>query len=181
MANVAVILAQGFEEIEAISVIDVLRRGGVNVLALGLDGLEIKGAHGLSVMADGLFEKTDFGQIDMIILPGGLPGADNLAKSTHLKELLADFNAKGKKLGAICAAPMVLGRAGVISGAYTCYPGFESQVSQDAPSQDNVVTNMNIITSRGPATSMEFALACLSELTSKQNADEIAKGLLFNK
>ena len=178
MANVAVILAQGFEEIEAISVIDVLRRGGVNVLALGLEGLEIKGANGISVMADGLFDKTDFGQIDMIILPGG---SSNLAQNTRLKELLADFNAKGKKLGAICAAPMVLGRAGVISGAYTCYPGFESQVSQDAPSQDNVVINMNIITSRGPATSMEFALACLSELTSKQNADEIAKGLLFNK
>lgn len=107
MANVAVILAQGFEEIEAISVIDVLRRGGVNVLALGLDGLEIKGANGISVMADGLFDKTDFGQIDMIILPGG---SSNLAQNTRLKELLADFNAKGKKLGAICAAPMVLAR-----------------------------------------------------------------------
>lgn len=181
MVNVAVILAEGFEEIEAVSIIDILRRGGVTAMALGLDKLEIKGAHGLSLRADELFENVDFNKIDMIILPGGLPGADNLANNLRLKELLIEFNKKGKKLGAICAAPMVLGLAGVISSIYTCYPGFESKVSQNPPKSQNVVIDMNITTSRGPASAMEFALACLGELTSKQNADEVAKGLLFEK
>ena len=181
MASAAVILAQGFEEIEAISIIDVLRRGGVNALALGLGGLEIKGAHGISVIADELFEAANFDEIDMIILPGGLPGADNLAASERLKQLLNDFNSKGKKLGAICAAPMVLGRAGVINGEYTCYPGLESKVSKGAPSKQNVVTDINVTTSRGPATAMEFGLACLEQLSSKHKADEIAAGLLFKR
>ncbi len=176
-----VILADGFEELEAVTVIDILRRGGVDVLLIGLTQLQVVGTHQLQLKADCLLNDADPNQSDAIILPGGLPGADYLAKSTELKVLLQTFNKQNKLIAAICAAPWALATAGVLKDQYCCYPGFEQTIAQAGYQQDqNVVVCDNIITSKGPATAMEFGLAILTHLMGKTVATQIEKQLLFS-
>lgn len=175
----AIILATGFEEIEAIAPLDILRRGGVEASFVGLNTEQVVGAHGVSIKADSTLKNYDFSTCDMIILPGGLPGAEHLANNSELKELLLAQNTAGKYCAAICAAPMALGRAGLIKGAYTCYPGFEGNVAAHAPSKEKVVIEGKIITSRGPGTAYDFGLALLEILAGKAKRDEVAKGMLL--
>lgn len=175
----AIILATGFEEIEAIAPLDILRRGDVDASFVGLDSEQISGAHGVSIKADSTLSKYDFSTCDMIVLPGGLPGAEHLANSSELRELLVAQANSGKYCAAICAAPMALAKAGLIKGAYTCYPGFESNVSSLAPSKEKVVIDGNIITSRGPGTAYDFGLALLELLAGRAKRDEVAKGMLL--
>jgi len=127
MKEVIVCLATGFEEIEAITIIDVLRRAGIKVATVSLNGTyEVEGAHAVVVKADRLFEMTDFGQAQMIVMPGGMPGTVNLNNHAGLRKEIGEFNRSGKLLGAICAAPMVLGELGILEGRdVSCYPGFE--------------------------------------------------------
>lgn len=179
MKKVAVILADGFEEIEAMSILDILRRGGVEALAVGLEDTQIKGAHGLVFLADVIFESVNFANIDMIVLPGGLPGSEYLAKNAKLQAKLKQLKSANKKIAAICAAPWALATAGVLGESYTCYPGFEAKVAHSGYTDtQNVIIDGNIITSKGPATAMEFALVLLKELEGEDKFKQIKAGLL---
>lgn len=179
MSKVLIPLAVGFEEIETMTLIDVLRRANVEVVTAGLDQMTPKGAHGVVVQADTLLDDVDANSFDMILLPGGLPGAEYLAKSEKIKRILQEFDANKKHIGAICAAPWALSVAGVLKDNYTCYPGFEGQVGHKGyTSSSDVVIDQNIMTSRGPATAMNFALAIVKELCGEEKYVEIKGGLL---
>ena len=178
--KVAIILANGFEEIEAVSLIDILRRAEIDAVSVGLDKKCVRGTHGIELVADKILDDIKVSEFSMIVLPGGLPGAENLAKSVKLGKILRDFDANNAKIGAICAAPWALATAGVLKSSYTCYPGFEKTVAHAGytPSA-NVVKDQNIMTSRGPATAMEFALQIVRELKGEQVYSKLKSDLLF--
>lgn len=178
--KVAIVLANGFEELEAISIIDILRRADIDALAVGLEKKCVCGAHGVEMIADEILDDIKVSEFDMIVLPGGLPGAENLAKSEKLGQILRDFDANNAKIGAICAAPWALATAGVLKSSYTCYPGFESQIAHPGYTNSaNVVKDQNIMTSKGPATAMEFALQIVRELKGEQVYSKLKSDLLF--
>jgi 4-methyl-5(b-hydroxyethyl)-thiazole monophosphate biosynthesis len=172
--------AEGFEEIEAITVVDVLRRAEIPVRMVSITGkLPVTGAHGITIHADQLFEETEYSEASMLILPGGLPGATNLNSHTGLKKKLLDFNEKNEKLAAICAAPLVLGGLQILEGKEaTCYPGYESKLLGARLSSRQTVKSENVITSRGAGTALNFALEIVSELKGKTLADKIAKAMI---
>lgn len=179
MAKVLIPLAMGFEEIEALTLIDVLRRAKIKVITAGLDNDVLVGAHGVKVEADSLLENVNGDEFDMIVLPGGLPGAQHLAESKKIQQLLKEFDKKDKLIGAICAAPWALSVAGVLKNRYTCYPSFEETVAKDGYEPDeNVVIDENILTSRGPATAMTFALSIVKQLCGEDVYGEVKSGLL---
>ena len=177
-------MAEGFEEVEALTITDVLRRGGVEAELVSVTGDRlVRGTHGVNIEADILFEEADYDSCDMIVLPGGLPGADNLGNHEGLcakiKEFAADEN---KYLGAICAAPMVLAACGVLEGAKaTVYPGNEEILGEDVATGETVTVSGRIITGLGPAAAMEFSLMLLEVLAGKKVSDDIAAGLLFDR
>lgn len=176
----AIVLANGFEELEAISLIDILRRADIDALAVGLEKKCVCGTHGVEMIADEILDDIKVSEFDMIVLPGGLPGAENLAKSERLGQVLRDFDANNTKIGAICAAPWALATAGVLKSSYTCYPGFESQIAHPGYTNSaNVVKDQNIMTSKGPATAMEFALQIVRELKGEQVYSKLKSDLLF--
>ncbi|MBE0491858.1 MAG: DJ-1/PfpI family protein [Sulfurospirillum sp.] len=180
MAKVLVPLATGFEEIEAITIIDVLRRADIEVVSVCLERRRVMGAHGIRVLSDRHIADVDYKEFDMIVLPGGLPGATNLRDNAQVKQLLENFDADHKYIAAICAAPIALDRAKVLKKAFTCYPSFENQIDHKGYfSEESVVSDQNIITSKGPATAMEFAIFLVEKLQSKTAADAIAQGLLL--
>ena len=180
MSKVLVPLASGFEEIEAMSIIDILRRADIDVVVTGLGKKQVVGAHGVKVQADAHIEDMNSDEFDMIVLPGGLPGATNLQKDEYVQKLLKDFDKQNKSIGAICAAPIALESAGVLKENYTCYPSFEANIREKgyAASQD-VVSDKNIMTSRGPATAMAFGLAIVAKLCGDEKSSEIKSQLLF--
>lgn len=179
---IVVFLADGCEEVEALTQIDVLRRGGIDVKGVSINNNKtIKGAHGIDFMADCTIFDIDFEKVDMVVLPGGLGGRDNLINSREVVTVCKKFNEEGKYVAAICASPSILGENGILEGIKTvCYPGFEGQC-KGAYIQEgvNVVKDGNIITSRGPATAMEFAVELLRTVAGDEKADEVASGLLF--
>lgn len=180
MKKVIVCLAEGFEEIEAISIIDILRRAEVpvTIVAIGED-THVRGAHNVLVIADELFESVNFDNYDMIVLPGGMPGAKNLQEHEGVKEQLEKF-AKDKLIGAICAAPMVLGSMGLLKGKRaTCYPGFEPELIEANVTNEPVTVDGNIITGKGPAFAIPFSLQLVETLMGKAVRNEIAEGLLL--
>ena len=174
-------LADGFEEIEALTTVDLLRRAGIGTETVSVTGhLPVTGAHGVKVIADILFEDAVYSACEFIVLPGGMPGASNLDAHEGLREKILSFHNQGKPIAAICAAPLVLGHAGVLAGKRaTCYPGFEKELDGAELSEDPVVRDGGIITSRGPATAMDFALTVIEELRGKDAADKIAADLLL--
>ncbi len=181
MSKVLVPLANGFEEIEAMSIVDVLSRAGVEVVVAGLDGLEVEGVNTkLKVMANCLLADVDVDSLDMIALPGGLPGAELLAKSEKLKSIIKALHVKNKNIAAICAAPWVLKEAGVLDGKkHTNYPNFEKFTGVEGYIDDqDVVIDGNIITSRGPATAMSFALEIVKILEGEEVYTQVKNGLL---
>ncbi len=178
--KVYVLLAEGFEEVEALTVVDYLRRAGVEVQTLSITADKtVTGSHRIPVVADALFEEhTD--DFDMIVLPGGLPGAENLRDCPALIELLQKANADGKYIAAICAAPIILEKAGLTAGKKgTSYPGFEKQLSYAEYLNEIVVVDQNLITSRGPAAAVYFALTLIEVLLGREKREEIAEGLLL--
>jgi len=181
MKKVFLFLAEGFEETEAVATIDILLRGGLDVTSVSVTGnLLVTGAHGIAVNADSLFENTDFSSGDMLVLPGGMPGASNLNAHTGLKNLLIKFSANGKKIAAICAAPLVLGGLGLLEGKKaTAYPGYESTLKGATFVESPFVKDGNIITGRGPGFVFQFGLAIVEELMGKAKAEEVAAGLLL--
>ncbi len=179
MARACVLLAEGFEEIEAITVIDVLRRAEVEVATLGIATREVRGAHGVGVTADRTLAEAAGETWDAVILPGGLPGATNLRDDARVCELVSRQHAAGRLVAAICAAPMVLGAAGVLRGKRaTCYPSFESHLTGATPVAERVVIDGNVITSRGPGTALEFGLALAERLCGATTAAGLREGML---
>jgi len=182
MAKKALVaLAQGFEELEAVAVIDVLRRGGVEVIAAGVDSLQVKSSRKITFWADK--QLKDCGDdFDAAVLPGGMPGAANLAASKELNSLLKKFNVEKRIIAAICAAPaIVLAPLGILDNkSATCYPGDHKAFNKTTIyKEDAVVVDDNIISSRGPATALEFAFVILEKLTDKNTSDKIRKAMLI--
>jgi len=181
MLKVLVPLAKGFEEIEAMSIIDVLNRAEIEVVVAGLDELKVEGANTkLKVIVDTLLDDVDVDSLDMIVLPGGLPGAEYLAKSEKVKSIIKALHVKNKKVAAICAAPWALKEAGILEGKkHTNYPSFEKFTGVEGyiDNQD-VVVDGNIITSRGPATAISFALEIVKILKGEKVYAQVKNGLL---
>ena len=182
MKKVAVILADGFKEIEALTSVDVLRRAGVLVSVVGLSDACVRGTHNIVVKADVTLREMRELNYDAVVLPGGLPGASNLANDADLKEILRKFDKDGKLICAICAAPMALESAGVLKDSFVCYPGFEENVRSDKRgyvSDKNVLKDQNIITGKGPAFSMEFALFIVKNLLGEETYIKVKDDLLY--
>ncbi|GAP72233.1 hypothetical protein SAMD00024442_28_6 [Candidatus Symbiothrix dinenymphae] len=175
MKKVFLFLADGFEEIEASGTVDILRRGGLDVTTVSVAAtLQVSGAHGIPVVADALFAEVDFSGGDLLVLPGGGSGTKNLNAHEGLKNLLKQHAAAGKKIAAICAAPMVLGGLGLLQGKRaTCYPGMENTLQGATIADASVVKDGNIITGKGPGYTFEFALALVAELQGQAKADEV--------
>ncbi len=179
MKVIAVPLAEGFEEIEAITIIDVLRRAGFKVLTAGLKGTLVKGAHDVVVEADCRLADLRADQLDAVVLPGGLPGATNLRDDPALLKLVQDVDRRQRHVAAICAAPIALQAAGLLKGKnVTSYPGFESQLVGARHTGARVQVDGRLITGAGPGTALEFALALVAELGAKAKADELRQGML---
>lgn len=187
-------LAEGFEEVEALTCVDVLRRAGIDVQTVSITGEKVvTGTHGIPVTADLLYEEADYASCEMIVLPGGLPGADHLQAHAGLAEHIRFFaksaqsadgagNASCKKLAAICAAPQVFGACGILDGKRaTIYPGMEAYLKEGQATGENVTVDGNIITGMGPAIAMEFALTLVKELKGQAAADEVASGMLYDR
>jgi 4-methyl-5(b-hydroxyethyl)-thiazole monophosphate biosynthesis len=180
MEKVFIFLAEGFEETEAVATTDVMLRGELEVTTVSVTGKPlVTGAHGIAVHADALFENTDFSKGSLLVLPGGMPGASNLNAHQGLKNLLLQYAQAGKKLAAICAAPLVLGGLDLLQGKKaTAYPGFESTLKGAEYVNAGIVKDGNIITGKGPGFAIDFGLAIVEELQGKTKADEVAAGLL---
>ena len=177
--NVAIILADGFEEIEAITCVDVLRRAGVQTKTLALKDTRVKGANGVIVEADTLLSDEQGTLFDMLVLPGGLPGAEHLRDDDRVIDMLLRHQEAGKYTSAICAAPIALAKAGILKNKKaTCYPGFEKDLSDAQHVDSRVVVDGKVVTSKGPGTSLEFALALVNELKGSQVTDELTSGMI---
>jgi protein deglycase len=178
--KVLIHLAEGFEEVEAITPVDVLRRAGCDVVIISVTGKkEVTSTHGVTMVADKLFKEADYESADAIVLPGGQPGADNLNRHEGLRKQIQAFHAKGKIISAICAAPLVLGGAGVLKGKKaTCYPGVESKLTGATITGNLVEEDANIITGKGPGAAMKFSLTLVEKLIGKNKANEIKKAMI---
>lgn len=174
-------IAPGFEEIEAVVTLDILKRAGLEVATVAMTGKRlVMGAHGIPMMADTLFRRALVSESQCFILPGGMPGAKNLLIHDGLKKALVAHNEKGKLIAAICAAPMILGNFGLlIDRKATCYPGFESEMRGAIPTGDMVTVDNNIITGKGPGAAIEFAFAIASHFVSKDAVERIRYDMML--
>ncbi len=180
MKNISVHLAEGFEEIEAVSIIDVLRRAEFNVQIVSMiDANEVTGSHDITISADKRFDEVDFSQIDMIVLPGGMPGAANLKTHSGLREQLLNFHDTGKPIGAICAAPMVLGNLGILKNKNaTCYPGFEDELHGAIITGNDVELADTVVTGKGAGVAIKFALKIVEMIKGGKAADKLAEKMV---
>ncbi len=181
MSKVLVLLAQGSEELEAVTIIDLLRRGGIDVVAAGLDDRVIEASRGVLLMPDTTLDLAlGMGDFAMVVLPGGMGGANALSADPRVAGLLQDMAAAGKHVCAICAAPMVLAKAGLLRGrAYTAYPGVVDHAGEGSINTGAAVEqDGGIITSRGPGTAMDFALHLVEVLAGRDTRDKVEKGLV---
>lgn len=178
-AHVLIPLAEGFEEIEAVTVIDILRRAEVEVTVAGVDARRIRASRGVVVEADALLDEVADRDYDLVVLPGGAAGAQRLKEAPRVQDLIRHQHDAGRALGAICAAPMALAAAGVLDGRRaTSYPGF-LQPGDAELSEDPVVHDRGVTTSRGPGTAMPFALALVEQLCGADKRVEVEERLLF--
>ena len=181
--KIALHLADGFEEIEAISIVDILRRADLDVAVISMTGnLQVTGAHQITVLADTLYEAVDYKNVFMIVLPGGMPGASNLDAHMGLKNQIKQFDQQNRPIAAICAAPMVLGNLGILNGIQAvCYPGFEKYLQGAEVLTVPVVESGHVITGRGIGAVMEFALTIVAKSVSPEKSDLIARQILVEK
>lgn len=181
MKKVYLFLANGFEEVEALTVVDLLRRAGMECQTVSVTKeITVTSSHNILVHADRLFEDGVLDNADMLVLPGGMPGTKNLLAHEGLKELLCAYAAKEKYLAAICAAPSVLGAHGLLKGKKaTCYPGFEEKLDGAVCCADNVVSDGKTITSRGLGTAIEFALELVTVLADAHTAADLAASIQY--
>lgn len=177
-----VFLANGFEEVEALTVVDYLRRMDVEVDTVSItQDKQVNGSHDIPVLADKIIDEIDqVDSYDGVVIPGGMPGATNLRDNPRVIEIVKEIDKKGKLAAAICAGPIVLEKAGVIEGKkVTSYPGFEDQLSSGVYQEENVVRDHNIITARGPALAVDFAIEIVKYLLGEEKANELKKGILY--
>lgn len=171
---VYVFLADGFEEIEAIAPVDILRRAGADVKIVGIGGKTIESKRGVVVTADILDSEAKTDGLEMIVLPGGMPGASNLEKSKTVQDFINFCSKNNIYIGAICAAPYVLGKAGVLKGIKaTCFPGFEKDLEGALISKKSVEFDKNIITAKGAGAALDFALKLVAVLYGSEKAEKI--------
>ena len=182
MPNVLVPLAQGCEELEAVTVIDILRRANITVVTAGLDDKPVSASRGVVLMPDMTLDEAMKQSFDMIVLPGGLPGADHLNNDSRIHQLLKDMQAQGKFTAAICAAPKVLAEAGLLANkSVTHYPGAVEQTKFPTTqffTEKSVIKDGTVLTSRGPGTAMDFALALVETLVGKEIRDTVEVALV---
>ncbi len=184
MDKVYVFLATGFEELETIAPIDIFRRAGIDIKTVSVkDTRYVDSTHGVTIKADLIFRETDFDNASMLILPGGMPGADELAACYRLGKALQTHHENGGLIGAICAAPMVLGKLGILKGLRaTCYPGFEVHLEGAIYVPDQpVVTSRNITTAYGPGAAFDFGFTLLSQLVDSRVVETIKNGMMVKK
>ena len=175
---VLLLLADGFEEIEALTPVDVLRRAGVEIKTVGVSSRVAIGSHGIPVVCDLTADEVSCSLLDMVILPGGMPGAENLDKSAFVDKIIRETSEAGGRLAAICAAPLCLGRRGLLEGKHaTCYPGFEGELHGAKIAKEGVVTDGSITTAKGMGVALDFALELTRLLTSEKKALEIERSL----
>ena len=181
MKKAYVFLADGFEEIEGLTVVDVLRRAGAEVEMVSvMDRKEITGAHGIKVEADRMIEEA--GEADLYVLPGGMPGTINLGESDAVRKAILAMNDAGKIVAAVCAAPGVLGKYGLLEGKTACsFPQHEKNLIGATVVREPVVVDGNIVTSRGLGTTMDFGLKLLELLEGKEKSDEIAHKTVYRE
>jgi 4-methyl-5(b-hydroxyethyl)-thiazole monophosphate biosynthesis len=178
MASVLVPLAQGCEELEAVTVVDLLRRAGVSVVTAGLDDKPVRASRGTVLLPDTTLEEALLQEFDMVVLPGGLPGADHLADDTRIRDLLREMADTDRYTAAICAAPKVLASSGLLAGKkVTSFPGALDAFNGLDYCTDAVVQDGKLITSRGPGTAMDFALTLIENLVGKERRDEVESAL----
>ena len=181
MSKIGIFMADGCEEIEGLTVVDIVRRAGIDITTISIsDKKEVAGAHGITFLADAKKDEVDFSALDGIVLPGGMPGTINLGADETVDKVIREFAAGGKLVAAICAAPSVLGQAGLLNGKHaTSYPGFEPKLTGAVTSEDLVVQDGNVITSRGMGTAIAFALEIVSYFTDKKTADKLAESIIY--
>lgn len=176
--KVAILLADGFETIEGLTVVDILRRAEVSCDTFGVEKDTITTSHKIEIKADKILNDEVY-DYDILVLPGGMPGSVNLRDNDKVNEIVKDFYYKGKIVAAICAAPIVLGKLGITAGKeVTCYPGFEEQLKGCNYRKELVVVDGNIITGRGPAAAVPFAFEILKHIN-PDKVQVIRKGMLF--
>lgn len=183
MAKVGVFFGTGYEEIEALSVVDVLRRGGIEVSLVSItEEKVVTSSHNVMVQMDELLADVDFDSLDMIVLPGGMPGTKNLEACEALMEQVDNFYSNGKWIAAICAAPSIFGHKGILKGRNACsYPEFESHLEGAIVSRKPVEVSDCVITSRGMGTAIEFGLTILEQLKGKEAADSMAAKIVYKR
>lgn len=181
MSKIAVFFATGYEEIEALTVVDICRRANIEAQMVSVTGEDfVTGSHGISVKMDKQFEEVDFDGLDMMVLPGGMPGTLNLEAHKGLMEQLDRFYNEGRNIGAICAAPSVFGHRGYLKNRNACcYPGFESHLEGASPSENSVEVSEHVITSRGMGTAIDFALAIVARFYGAEKAEQLSKGIIY--
>ncbi len=182
MGKILIPLAHGFEEIEAITNIDVLRRAGLDVLTAGIGSREIEGDHGVKVETDTEISRVDSDELTAVVLPGGMPGAANLRDSEQLLEIIKEVYEEDKLCAAVCAGPIVLEAAGILEGKNaTSYPGFDDEMPSCNYREERVVIDGNIITARGPGVAMEFALTIVEYLLDAEEKARLEEAMLVKK
>ena len=180
--KVILFLAEGFEEVEALTVVDYLRRKSILVDTISItDNETVKGAHDIIVITDKkIDELKEVDSYDGVVIPGGMPGASNLRNDNKVIEIIRTMNDSGKLVASICAGPMVLERAGVIKGKkVTSYPGYEDVLKDSIYQEESVVIDGNIITSRGPSLAVEFAIEIIKYLRGHEKAEELKRDILY--
>ena len=177
-----VFLASGFEEIEAVTAIDILRRCALEVTTVSVcESRSVRGAHGIYALADCLIGESDFADAAAVVLPGGMPGTENLAANEKLKEIISRAADGGAVIAAVCAAPLVLGRMGLLSGRRACcFPGFEEELCGAEVTRERTVTDGRIITSRGAGTAHDFAAAIAAALGCREKAERVISSMLYD-
>ena len=183
MSKVYIFFADGFEDIEGLTVVDLMRRAGIDIQTVSIkETKEIRTSHGIDLLTDRTFGECDFSDADMLVIPGGMPGTLNLGASDMVNKVIKKFAGEGKIVAAICAAPSVLGAAGLLEGRHaTCHPGFEEKLTGAITSEDAVVVDGNIITSRGMGTAIDFGLAIVDCLTdfNEEVVGHVKKGIVY--
>ena len=177
-----VFLAEGFEETEAITPIDMLRRCGKEVITVGVTGKTVTGAHNIPVVCDITIDEASADKLEMIILPGGMPGTNNLAACNKLTDIIRHCSDNGIFIGAICAAPSIIGKMGLLNGKKAvCYPGFEEMLPGAEVLDVPAVCDGKFITSRGAGTALEFSYELITALMGKETADKLAGSIIWKK
>lgn len=181
MKKAAVFFGTGYEEIEALTVVDLLRRAGVETVCVAIDNADsVTGSHGITVKMDAGIEAVDFDSFDILICPGGMPGTKNLEACGKLTDNLRKFYEEDKLIAAICAAPSIFGHMGLLEGKRACiYPGMEAELTGAEVCYDKVARTENIITSRGMGTAIAFSLEIIAALTDQNTADDLAEKIVY--